>query len=149
MIRVVVVVLCLLVAGCSKGISYDQKVDDLGKQLVSEVKTLPGVSDASCKYDYGIDLGQHLRLRAILDQATISPEAINKVIDTASRTFWLSPANVGHLTIAVYSSANLPVGDSDEANKDRAIGSENIEDAQSVDRPKMNEKYGPRPSRNR
>jgi hypothetical protein len=143
------VVVCLLVAGCTKSVSYDQEVDDLGKRIVSEVKALPGVSDASCKYDHGIDLGQHLRLRTIMDASQVSPAAIQEIIDTAVETFWRSPARVGHLAVSVYSSDNPPSGDSDEANQSKTIGSEDIRDTASADRPRLAEKYGPRPTRSK
>ena len=54
---------------------------------------------------------------------------------------------IGHLTVAIYSSANPPTSDDDTANKDRAIGSKNIEDSAAFDRPELERKYGPRPTR--
>lgn len=148
MIRAIVVLLLLALAGCtSRGVSYDKEVDDLGAHIVSDLKALPTVSEAAYRYDHGVDLGQHLRVRAILRQESVSPDNVQQAIELAVKEFWLSPASVGHLTVAVYSSANPPVGDDDAKNTDRAIGSENIEDSAAFDRPEMERKYGPRPSR--
>ena len=145
MIRALLVALVLALAGCTGSVSYDKAVDDLGAHLVSALKQLPTVADAAYRYDHGVDLGQILRVRAILKRDNAGDAEIQQAIDTAAKDFWLSPANVGHLTIAIYSEANPPAGDSDEANKDRAIGSDNIEDLQAGDRPEMERKYGPRP----
>lgn len=148
MIRAVLVLLALALAGCtSRGVSYDKEVDDLGAHIVSDLKALPTVSKAAYRYDHGVDLGQHLRVRAILRQESTTPANIQQAIDLAAKEFWLSPANVGHLTVAVYSSANPPVGDDDAKNKDRAIGFNNIEDSAAFDRPEMEKRYGPRPTR--
>ncbi len=149
MIRALLLALVLALAGCTGGVSYDKEVDDLGAHLVSVLKQLPTVADAAYRYDHGIDLGQILRVRAILKRDNAGEAEIQQAIDTAAKDFWLSPANVGHLTIAIYSAANPPVGDSDESNKDRAIGSDNIEDLQAGDRPEMDRKYGPRPTKSR
>jgi hypothetical protein len=147
-IRAVLVLLALALAGCtSRGVSYDKEVDDLGAHIVSDLKALPTVSEAAYRYDHGVDLGQHLRVRAILRQESTTPANIQQAIDLAAKEFWLSPANVGHLTVAVYSSANPPVGDDDAKNKDRAIGFDNIEDSAAFDRPEMEKRYGPRPTR--
>jgi hypothetical protein len=147
-IRVFLVLLMVALAGCtSRGVSYDKEVDDLGAHIVADLKALPTVSDAAYRYDHGVDLGQHLRVRAILRQASTTPGNVQQAIDLAAKEFWLSPAAVGHLTVAVYSSANAPVGDDDSANKDRAIGFDNIEDSAAFDRPEMERKYGPRPTR--
>lgn len=148
MIRAVLVLLALALAGCtSRGVSYDKEVDDLGAHIVSDLKALPTVSEAAYRYDHGVDLGQHLRVRAILRQESTTPANIQQAIDLAAKEFWLSPAAVGHLTVAVYSSADPPAGDDDSANKDRAIGFDNIEDSAAFDRPEMEKRYGPRPTR--
>jgi hypothetical protein len=138
-------VLSLVITGCGKGVSYNQEVDDLGKRIAGEAKAGAGVADATVKYDHGLDLGQHLRLRAIMDPTRVSPAAIQNVIDTAVETFWRSPASVYHLEVSIYSSDNPPTQESDEANKAKQIGSEDIRDTQSADRPRLTEKYGPRP----
>ena len=148
MIRTVLVLLAIALTGCtSRGVSYDKEVDDLGAHIVSDLKALPTVSEAAYRYDHGVDLGQHLRVRAILRQASTTPANIQQAIDLAAKEFWLSPAAVGHLAVAVYSSADPPAGDDDSANKDRAIGFDNIEDSAAFDRPEMERKYGPRPTR--
>jgi hypothetical protein len=148
-IRALLLALVLALAGCTGGVSYDKEVDDLGAHLVSALKQLPTVADAAYRYDHGLDLGQILRVRAILKRDDTGDDAVRQAIDTATKEFWLSPAAVGHLTIAIYSEANPPAGDSDESNKDRAIGSDNVEDLQAADRPDLERKYGPRPTKAR
>jgi hypothetical protein len=146
--RAAALLIVLVLAGCTgKGVSYDKEVDDLGAHIVADLKTEAEVDDASYRYDHGVDFGQRLRVRAILKQDSVSPAVIQRVIDKAVKDFWLSPANVGHLMVALYSTANPPAGDDDNANKDRAIGSEDIEDSVAFDRPEMERKYGPRPTR--
>lgn len=148
MSRAILVLLVLALASCTnRGVSYDKEVDDLGAHIISDLKALPTVSEAAYHYDHGVDLGQHLRVRAILRQASTAPADIQQAIDLAAKEFWLSPAAVGHLTVAVYSSANPPVGDDDAKNRDRAIGFDNIEDSAAFDRPEMEKRYGPRPTR--
>jgi hypothetical protein len=150
LIRILALLVLLALAGCTgQGVSYDKEVDDLGAHIVADLKGQPAVSDASYKYDHGVDFGQRLRVRAILKPEAVSDEQVQRAIDLAAKDFWLSPANVGHCVITVYSAANPPAGDSDAdpANKDRILGTKNIEDTASGSRPDMDRKYGPRPTR--
>jgi hypothetical protein len=155
-VRRVLLVLLLVLAGCGgKGVSYDKEVDDLGAHIVGDLKASPGVGDATYRYEHGLDLGQNLRIRAVLRAESATPADVQRTIDLAVRDFWLSPANVGHLMVTVYSAADPPTGDltgstnpdNDQANKDRAIGSKNVEDSAAFDRPEMERSYGPRPTR--
>ena len=138
MIRVLVLLVLLALAGCTgQGVSYDKEVDDLGAHIVADLKGQPEVSDASYKYDHGVDFGQRLRVRAILKPENASDEQVQRTIDLAAKDFWLSPANVGHCVIEVSSAAD----------QDRILGTKNIEDTASGSRPDMDRKYGPRPTR--
>jgi hypothetical protein len=120
----------LVLAGCSggQGVSYDKEVDALGAHIVADLKAHPMIADASYVYDHGLDLGQYLKIRADVTDAS----ALQPAIDVAERDFWLSPANVGHLTVTVFQSG-------------QQLGSDNVEDSPTFDRPRMEQKYGPRP----
>jgi hypothetical protein len=131
LIRVVALLVVLALAGCGgQGVSYDKEVDDLGAHIIADLKALPTVADATYQYDHGVDLGQHLKVRVTVNDAS----ALQQAIDLAEKDFWLSPANVGHLTVTVF-------------HQDQQIGSDNVEDSAAFDRPRMERKYGPRPSR--
>jgi hypothetical protein len=134
----------LALAGCGgKGVTYDKEVEDLGAHIAAELQALPTMSSATYRYVHGLDLGQQLRVRAILKQESVSDQAIGQATDTAVKTFWLSPANVDNLRMDVYSAANPPNGDDDESNKDRVLKSTSID---VLDHDEMVRKYGPRPT---
>ncbi|MFL6140320.1 MAG: hypothetical protein ACJ72N_00430 [Labedaea sp.] len=155
-VRWLLLVLLVGLAGCGgQGVSYDKEVDDLGAHIVADLKAQPGVGDAAYRYEHGLDLGQHLRIRTVLRAESATAADVQRTIDLAVRDFWLAPAKVGHLVVTVYSAANPPTGDvtgsnnpdNDPANKDRAIGSKNVEDSAAFDRPELERSYGPRPTR--
>jgi hypothetical protein len=132
--RFIALLVLLSLAACGTGgASYNQEVDDLGKHIVEVVKGDPAVTDASYQYEHGLDLGQHLHITGTVDD----PAAAQQVIDKAAETFWLSPAPVYHLTVKVYSGTDAT----------NPIATDDIQDANTFDRPEMEQKYGPRPTR--
>lgn len=123
--------LLLLTACGEQGVSFDAEVDELGKHIVDAVKADAAVSDASYRYEHGLDRGQHLHITATVTD----PARSDQVVDTAAKTFWQSPARVYHLTVTVQDASGA------------TLSTRNIEDAASFDRPEMERSYGPRPTR--
>lgn len=138
-----------VLSACSKGITYDKEVDDLGADIVADLKASPTVSDATYQYVHGVDADQNLRFRAILKPEAVTPQSIQATMDFVAREFWQSPAKVRHMVITVYSAANPPTAENDTANRERALGTTDITDSASIDRPEMDRKYGPRPTHTR
>src|SRR5262249_17345220 len=134
---------------CSKGITYDKEVDDLGANIVSDLKASPTVSDATYQYVHGVDADQNLRFRIILKPEAVTPQFIQANMDFVAREFWQSPANVHHMVVTVYPAPTPPTAENDTANRDRALGTTDITDSASIDRPEMEKKYGPRPTHTR
>lgn len=131
-VALLALLLPLLACGKGGGVSYNQEVDDLGKHIVEVLKDDPAVKDASYRYEHGLDRGQHLHITGTVND----PAAAQQMIDEAARTFWLSPAPVYHLTVKVFSPTDSTT----------PIATDDIEDANTFDRPEMEKKYGPRPT---
>lgn len=145
-IAAIVIILVALLTGCNVTDQYYQNVDDVGKKIVTEWKTMPGVVDAAYKYVHGLDLGQQIHLQATLDTTAASDANFQELIEVARKHYWKSGVQSISMPITAYSTDNPPTGDVRTSGNSIHSGSANITNSDKTQVAELTEKYGPRPT---
>jgi hypothetical protein len=142
----IVIILVAWLTGCNVTDQYQQNVDDVGKQIVTEWQQLPEVAAAEYEYTHGLDLGQQIQLRATVRAASASDATFEKLTEVAQKHYWQSGVRSISIWFSVYSSDN-PRG-VDPKNPVQPIHDErvdiNFSDQSQV--AELEKKYGPRPT---
>lgn len=139
--------LALLVScgGGKAGSFFYQENDDLGKKILADWQTVPGVAAANYEYRHAIDR-QAIGLHAALKPESASEALVQELVDIVKRDYWLSTTSLV-FSAGIVRSETMQEGPSVDPSIIMFNGPIKIDMYDKEQVAELTEKYGPRPTK--